>query len=63
MDNGLPTFKLTDFMDVPTLQEIQDSFAAVAHVRATITDAAGNVLTQPNPSRDFIDRQNAIAHA
>ena len=30
---------LTDFMDVPTLQEIQDSFAAVADVKATITDA------------------------
>lgn len=63
MDNGLPTFKLTDFMDVATLQEIQDSFATVAHVRATISDASGNVLTQPNPSRDFLDRQNAIARA
>ncbi len=57
------SFKLTDFMDVATLQEIQDSFAAVASVKATITDASGNVLTQPNPTRDFIDRQNAIARA
>ena len=38
--------KLTDFMDLPTLQEIQDSFAAVANVKATITDADGRVLTQ-----------------
>ena len=50
-------------MDVTTLQEIQDSFASVAHVRATISDAQGNVLTQPNPSRDFLDRQDAIARA
>ena len=41
--------RLTDFMDLPTLQEIQDSFAAVANVKATITDAQGNVLTQPMP--------------
>ena len=50
-------------MDVATLQEIQDSFASVASVKATITDAEGNVLTSPNPTRDFIDRQNAIARA
>ncbi|MGN6726047.1 MAG: SpoIIE family protein phosphatase [Tepidisphaeraceae bacterium] len=56
-------FQLTDFMDVPTLQEIQDSFAAVANVRATITDANGTVLTQPNPTRDFVERQDAIAKA
>jgi hypothetical protein len=39
--------KLTDFMDVQTLQEIQDSFAAVANVRATIRDAAVNLFTPP----------------
>ena len=53
--------KLTDFMDVPTLQEIQDSFAAVADVKATITDAAGVVLTQPTPTREFLRRQRALA--
>ena len=52
--------KLTDFMDVPTLQEIQDSFAAVANVKATITDAAGAVLTQPTPTREFLRRQKAL---
>ena len=56
-------FQLTDFMDVATLQEIQDSFASVANVRATITDANGTVLTQPNPTRDFVERQDAIARA
>ena len=50
-------------MDVSTLQEIQDSFAAVANVKATITDASGVVLTQAVPTPDFVERQNAIARA
>ena len=48
-------------MDLPTLQEIQDSFAAVANVRATITDADGNVLTQPQPTSEVLRRQRVIA--
>lgn len=55
--------KLTDFMDLPTLQEIQDSFAAVANVKATITDAEGKTITQPAPTVDFLSRQRAIAAA
>jgi sigma-B regulation protein RsbU (phosphoserine phosphatase) len=55
--------RLTDFMDLATLQEIQDSFAAVADVNATITDALGNVLTQPTPTASFITRQRALADA
>lgn len=55
--------KLTDFMDLPTLQEIQDNFAAVANVKARITDAAGNLLTQPTPTREYLKRQRAIAAA
>src|SRR4051794_34368152 len=54
---------LTDFMDLATLQEIQDSFAAVAEVKATITDAAGQVLTQPTPTREFLRRQRVLADA
>src|SRR4051794_3426686 len=53
--------RLTDFMDLATLQEIQDGFASVANVKATITDADGNVLTQPHPTDEFINRQRAIA--
>ena len=53
--------KLTDFVDLPTLQEIQDNFAAVANVRATITDAAGAVLTQAQPTASFLRRQRDIA--
>ncbi|MGA2443752.1 MAG: PocR ligand-binding domain-containing protein, partial [Tepidisphaeraceae bacterium] len=55
--------KLTDFMDASTLQEIQDGFAAVANVKATITDADGKVLTQPTPTSDFLKRQRVIAEA
>jgi serine phosphatase RsbU (regulator of sigma subunit) len=56
-------FKLTDFLDLQTLQEIQDSFAAVANVKAFITDAEGQLLTQPTPTSDFLKRQHAIAEA
>jgi sigma-B regulation protein RsbU (phosphoserine phosphatase) len=55
--------RLTDFMDLATLQEIQDNFAAVANVRATITDANGNVLTQMTPNPEFLRRQRVIAQA
>ena len=63
MDAAPPKFKLTSFMDVATLQEIQDSFAAVANVRATITDADGATLTHADPTREFVERQTAIARA
>ncbi len=55
--------RLTDFVDVGTLQEIQDSFAAVAGVKATITDAQENVLTQANPTSAFLRRQRTLADA
>ena len=63
MDFDPDNLRLTDFMDIATLQEIQDGFAAVANVKATITDAAGNVLTQPNPTAEFLKRQRAIEQA
>src|SRR5438046_4684579 len=55
--------ELTDFMDLPTLQEIQDSFAAIANVKARITDAQGNLLTQATPTKEFLRRQQAIEEA
>jgi sigma-B regulation protein RsbU (phosphoserine phosphatase) len=60
---GTDNLRLTDFMDLPTLQEIQDSFAAVANVHAIITDADGNVLTQAQPTNEFLRRQRVIAQA
>jgi len=62
-NTDLDHLKLTDFLDAATLQEIQDSFAAVANVQARITDAEGNVLTKPVPSGQFMKRQMAIAAA
>jgi serine phosphatase RsbU (regulator of sigma subunit) len=55
--------RLTDFMDLPTLQEIQDSFSSMANVKVTITDADGNRLTQATPTTDFLRRQQAIEAA
>lgn len=52
--------RLTDFMDLPTLQEIQDSFAAIANVKAVITDAEGNRLTNATPTPRFLNRQRTI---
>src|SRR4051794_24429189 len=63
MTSDSDNLRLTDFMDLPTLQEIQDSFAAIANVRATITDADGNILTQPQPTTEFLRRQRVIAQA
>src|SRR3984885_5415595 len=63
MSTDAENLHLTDFLDLATLQEIQDGFAAIARVRAIITDAQGNILTQPTPTREFIQRQRAIAQA
>src|SRR5436853_224518 len=57
----LDNLRLTDFVDLATLQEIQDSFTAVANVKAVITDAEGTRLTHPTPTTDFLRRQRARA--
>ena len=53
--------KLTDFMDLAALQEIQDGFAAIANVKAVITDPNGERLTSPNPSSSFLLKRDVIA--
>lgn len=64
MDEFAPdTLSLTEFLDLSTLQEIQDAFAALASVRAHITDADGRPLTQATPTTEFLRRQRAIAAA
>lgn len=52
---------LTDFMDLAALQEIQDGFAAIAGVKAIITDPKGNRLTQAEPSGSFLLKRDVIA--
>ena len=43
---AVPT--LTDFLDLATLEEIQEGFSAITSVRATIRDAAGQPLLTPD---------------
>ncbi len=58
-----PQVKLTDYIDSTTLQDIQDSLASVAQVKATILDTAGQPLTQTTVSQRFETRSAAIAAA
>jgi sigma-B regulation protein RsbU (phosphoserine phosphatase) len=44
--DAVPT--LTDFLDLATLEEIQEGFSAITSVRATIRDAAGKPLLTPD---------------
>ena len=61
MNSDSPPLKLTDVVDRAILQEIQDNFAAVAGVRASIFDVDGKLITQPTPSNEFIARHRSIA--
>ena len=45
--------RLTDLIDVATLQEIQDSFANLTGMAALTTDADGNAVTQGSNFTDF----------
>ncbi|MEX0653839.1 MAG: SpoIIE family protein phosphatase [Phycisphaeraceae bacterium] len=53
-----PRLSLTDFLDLTTLQEIQDSFAAVTRLITSIRDAEGTPLTTPTDAahRDQSDQ-------
>ncbi len=57
------TIKLTEFLDLATLQDIQDSLVMVAQVKASILDNAGLPLTQTTVSERFSNRSAAIAAA
>ncbi|MGC9259604.1 MAG: SpoIIE family protein phosphatase [Phycisphaerae bacterium] len=56
-----PSTRLTDYIDAATLQDIQDSLASVARVKATILDAHGTALTHTTASKRFQTRSAAIA--
>lgn len=47
------SIKLTDLIDVRTLQEIQDGFAATTGMAALTTDADGNPVTRGSNFTDF----------
>ncbi len=55
--------RLTDYIDAATLQDIQDSLASVARVKATILDSQGVPLTHTTVSKRFQTRSAAIAQA
>jgi serine phosphatase RsbU (regulator of sigma subunit) len=55
--------RLTQFLDLATLQDIQDSLVMVAQVKASIQDAGGMPLTQTTVSERFSSRSAAIAAA
>src|SRR5947209_5621900 len=57
------TMKLTEFLDLATLQDIQDSLAMVAQVKASILDTSGAPLTQTTVSERFSNRSAAIVAA
>jgi phosphoserine phosphatase RsbU/P len=58
-----PTMKLTEFLDLATLQDIQDALVMAAQVKATVLDNAGVPLTQTTVSERFASRSAAIAAA
>lgn len=58
-----PAVRLTEFLDLATLQDIQDSLAMVAQVKASILDNNGQALTQTTVSERFSNRSAAIAAA
>ena len=47
--------RLTDLIDVETLQAIQDGFSRLAHAAASIRDAEGRLVTNPSCSHRFCD--------
>jgi sigma-B regulation protein RsbU (phosphoserine phosphatase) len=55
--------KLTEFLDLATLQDIQDSLVMVAQVKASILDTNGVPFTQTTVSERFSNRSAAIAAA
>lgn len=56
---NLPRLSLTEFLDIRTLQELQDSFSAVTRVRTSIRDAAGRPVTMPTDTLGQA-RSNAV---
>ena len=54
--------RLTDLIDVETLQAIQDGFSQLAHAAASIRDAEGRLVTKPSCSHRFCDIMGGPLH-
>lgn len=46
-------FKLTDLIDIVTLQKIQDAFSDMSGIAALVTDAGGRIQTKPSGFTEF----------
>lgn len=49
-------FKLTDLIDVATLQKIQDAFSDMSGIAALVTDAYGTIQTKPSGFTEFCEK-------
>ncbi|MCX5675689.1 MAG: SpoIIE family protein phosphatase [Planctomycetota bacterium] len=54
--------RLTDLIDVASLQAIQDGFSQLAHAAASIRDAEGRLVTRPSGSHRFCDLLGGPQH-
>ena len=59
---SLPKLLLTDFLDLATLQEIQDSFASVTRFRTSICDSDGQPLTVPTDTARRAESDQVLDH-
>ncbi|NBB81809.1 MAG: SpoIIE family protein phosphatase [Alphaproteobacteria bacterium] len=55
-----PRRKLTDFLKLATLQEIQDGYTAVTGLEAAIVDADGHNVTAPSHCERLTERKQAL---
>ena len=46
-------FKLTDLIDIETLQKIQDAFSDMSGIAALVTDSRGRIQTKPSGFTEF----------
>lgn len=53
---------LTDFLDLATLQEVQDSFTAVTRLNTIILDAKGGAITAPTDPRQRAESDSVLEH-
>ena len=59
---GAPRLGLTDFLDVASLQEVQDSFSALTRLVTSIRDAAGEPVTEPTNTEQRTQSDQWLDH-
>lgn len=60
--SSAPKLSLTDFLDVATLQEMQDSFNALTRLATTIRDADGRQITAPTDTAHRAQSDRWLEH-